>query len=123
MYGGFELPLGEFSLWTLRLERLSASSVEVSITLNGITYTDIDTTNTSGTPQPQQIDVLAIEFPNPNPYTKLILARPCSLGPANFNNNGVINAADLMILVEDWLESDAYLPAGKLAFVTQSVDR
>jgi len=110
MYGGFGLPLAQFSLWTIRLERLSADSVEMSITLNGITYTDIDDTNTAAIPQPSKIDVFAIEFPNPNPYTKVILAGPCVLGPANFNDDQVIDACDLAILANDWLESDACLP-------------
>ena len=110
MYGGFELPLGSFSLWTLRLERLSANSVEMSVTLNQITYTDIDTTNTSSIPQPQKIDVLAIEFPNPNPYDRVILARPCPPNSADFNDDNIINAADLAILADHWLESDACLP-------------
>ncbi len=110
MYGGFELPLGQFSLWTLRLERLSATSVEMSINLNGITYTDIDTTNTPAIPQPNRIDVFAIEFPNPNPYSRVVLDIPCELGPANLNSDAVIDACDLMVLADHWLESDACLP-------------
>jgi len=110
MYGGFVLPLGQFSTWTLRLERLSANSVEMSITLNGITYTDIDTTNTAAIPQPNKIDVFAIEFPNPNPYSRVVLDIPCELGLANFNNDAVINACDLLMLTDHWLESDVCLP-------------
>jgi len=110
MYGGFGLPLGQFSLWTIRLERLSADSIEMSITLNGITYTDVDDTDTAAIPQPRKINVFAIEFPNPNPYTKVILAGPCTLGAANFNDDQVIDACDLAILADDWLESDACLP-------------
>jgi hypothetical protein len=110
MYGGFELPLGQFSLWTLRLERLSEDSVEMSITLNGITYTDIDTTNTAAIPQPNKIDVLAIDFANPNPYSIVLLDIPCELGSANLNDDGVIDACDLMMLTDFWLEGDACLP-------------
>jgi len=110
MYGGFGLPLARFSPWTIRLERLSPDSIQMSITLNGITYTDIDDTNTAAIPQPGKIDVFAIEFPNPNPYTKVILAGPCMLGPANFNGDQVIDSCDLAILARDWLESDACLP-------------
>jgi hypothetical protein len=110
MYGGFELPLGQFSLWTIKLERLSENSVEMSITLNGITYTDIDTTNTVAVPQPNKIDVFAIEFPNPNPYSRVVLDIPCELGSANFNNDGVTDACDLAMLSDHWLERDACLP-------------
>jgi hypothetical protein len=112
MFGGFELPLNSWSPWIIRLERLSFTSIKMSITLNGITYTDIDTTNTTSVPQPQKIDVFAIEFPNPNPYTKVVLDKLCVLSPPDFNNNGIINENDLIVLTSDWLESTTYSQAG-----------
>jgi len=110
MYGGFELPLGQFSLWTIRLERLSTNSVEMSVTLNGITYTDIDTTDTPTIPQPNKIDVFAIEFPNPNPYSRVVLDIPCELGPADFDHNDLIDVADFVVIADHWLETDVCLP-------------
>jgi len=67
---GFGLPPGEFSLFTLRLERLSSSSVLLSITLNGETYTAIDDSSNS---QPQKIDTIAVHMRNPRPFTRLVL--------------------------------------------------
>ena len=99
-YGGFELPLGEFSLWTLKLERLSSKSVEMSVTLNGITYTDVDKTNTSAVPQPNKIDVFVIEFPNPNPYDRIVLdtvETPPRSG--DLNNDGIVNFLDVAIFL------------------------
>jgi hypothetical protein len=109
MFGGFNLPLATWSLWTVRLERVSAG-IEMSMTLNGITYSDIDTTDSPGIPQPQKIDVFAIDFANPNPYSIIVFDLPCELGSANFNNDQITDACDLAILAGDWLESDACLP-------------
>ena len=67
---GFELPPREWSLFTIRLERLSSSSVELSITLNDRTYT---WTDGSSSDQPQKIDVLAVTMRNGRPYTRLVL--------------------------------------------------
>jgi len=106
MYGGFELPLDTWSLWIIRLERLSASSVEMSITLNGITYTDIDTTNTVDVPQPNKIDVFAIDFANPNPFDKIVLATVESILSADFNKDISVDEDDLLMLADDWLDSE-----------------
>jgi hypothetical protein len=67
---GFELPPGEFSLFTVRLERLSSSEVELSITLNDRTYTWVDDDDDD---QPQKIDVLAVHMRNHRPYSRLVL--------------------------------------------------
>jgi hypothetical protein len=67
---GFELPPGEWSLFTISLERLSSSSVETSITLNDTTYT---WTDGSSSGQPQNIDVLAVHMRNGRPYSRLVL--------------------------------------------------
>ncbi|MHC4332466.1 MAG: LamG domain-containing protein, partial [Planctomycetota bacterium] len=109
MFGGYNLPLAAWSLWTIKLERISAG-IEMSMTLNGITYSDIDTTDSPEIPQPQKIDVFAIDFANPNPYSIIVFDVPCEPGSANFNNDQVIDACDLAILADDWLKSDACLP-------------
>jgi len=69
---GFELPPGEWSLWTISIERTSSSSVRLSITLNGTTYTDTDD---SGSDQPQKIDVFGIHMRNGRDYHRLVLDR------------------------------------------------
>lgn len=70
---GFELPPGDFSLFTISLERTGSSSVRLSITLNGreYTYTDNDSAG-----QPQKIDVLALHMRNGRPYTRLVWDKP-----------------------------------------------
>ena len=68
---GFGLAPGEWSLWTISLERLSSSTVRMSITLNGTTYTEIDD---SGEDLPDKIDVFAIHMRNGRPYDRLVLA-------------------------------------------------
>ena len=123
MYGGFELPLDTWTLWTIRLERLSPTSVEMSITMNGITYTDIDTTNTAAIPQPNKIDVFAIDFANPNPFDKIVLATVESFMSADpdkdpdankdnpsmpktdLNNDRIINFKDYADFAAQWLYS------------------
>jgi hypothetical protein len=67
---GFELPPGEWSLWTISIERTSSSSVRLSITLNGRTYTDTDG---DGSEQPQKIDVFGIHMRNGRNYNRLVL--------------------------------------------------
>ena len=71
--GGFDLPLNTFSLLTLRMERLSLSSLRISITLNGITYTAVDNEPKN---QPQKIDVFAMEYPNARNYTRGVITVP-----------------------------------------------
>jgi chitodextrinase len=68
---GFELPLAEWSLLTISLERLSSSSIEMSITLNDTTYT---WTDNSSSEQPTMIDVFGIHMRNGRPYTRLVLS-------------------------------------------------
>jgi hypothetical protein len=66
---GFELEIGAFSPMTLRLER-TGGGVNVSMTLNGITYSDTD----GGGNQPQKIDVFALLYRHARPYDLLTLA-------------------------------------------------
>jgi hypothetical protein len=70
---GFELPPGEWSLWTISLRRTGSNSVEMSITLNGRAYTHTDG---DGSEQPQKIDVFGIHMRNGRPYSRLVLAKP-----------------------------------------------
>ena len=70
---GFNLPPGQFSLLTVSLERLSSSSVRLSIRLNGLTQT---WTDTSSSEQPTNINVLAFHMRNGRPYSRLVLAKP-----------------------------------------------
>jgi len=65
---GFELTPGEYSLFTIRLERTGSNNVNLSITLNGRTQTDSD----RGGDQPQKIDVLAVHMRNGRPYSRLV---------------------------------------------------
>ena len=67
---GFELPPGQWSLFTVSLERTSSSRVRMSITLNGRTqsYTD------SGGGQPSKIDVFGVHMRNGRPYSRLVLS-------------------------------------------------
>jgi len=67
---GFELTPGEWSLWTISLRRTGSSSVQMSITLNGRTYTYTDG---DGSEQPQKIDVFGIHMRNARPYNRLVL--------------------------------------------------
>ena len=65
-----ELPPGQWSLFTVSLERTSSSRVRMSITLNGRTqsYTD------SGGGQPSKIDVFGVHMRNGRPYSRLVLS-------------------------------------------------
>ena len=64
-HSGFGLPPGVEGVLKLRLERLSASSIRMTIELNGHHYERIDTTAEH---QPMKIDVFAIQSPNGQPY-------------------------------------------------------
>jgi hypothetical protein len=75
---GFELPPGEWSIITISLERLSSSSIKMSITLNDRTYT---WTDTSSTEQPTMIDVFGVHMRNGRPYWQLVLGS--TTGPDN----------------------------------------
>ncbi|MHC4363305.1 MAG: Calx-beta domain-containing protein, partial [Planctomycetota bacterium] len=97
---GFELPPGEWSLWTISIERLSSSRVRTSITLNDRTYTWTDTDSGD---QPTKIDVFSIYMRNGRPYSISELAStspppppppPEPLGPATDPSptNGAQNA-------------------------------
>ncbi|MHC4620256.1 MAG: fibronectin type III domain-containing protein, partial [Planctomycetota bacterium] len=75
---GFELPPGEWSVLTVKLERTGSSSVVSSITLNDRTYT---WTDSSASDQPGKIDVLAVHMRNHRPYSRLVLGS--TTGPDN----------------------------------------
>jgi len=96
---GFELPPGEWSLFTVRLERLSSSDVESSITLNDRPYI---WTDRSSSGQPQKIDVLAVHMRNGRPYSRLVLGRLCQPPPGDATDDCVVNLADLKVLTEHW---------------------
>jgi len=91
---GFLLTPGEYSLFTVRLERTSSECVKLSITLNGRTQSDTD----CGGSQPQKIDVFGIYMRNGRPYTRLVLRSlnpqgcPC---PADINEDGQVDLDDL----------------------------
>jgi hypothetical protein len=68
--GGFGLPPGQFSLFTVRIERFDSDTVGLTISLNGQTYTAVDD---SATGQPQSIDCIAVHMRNPRPYTRFVL--------------------------------------------------
>jgi len=70
---GFALTPGASSLMSIRVERSSSSRIDVSITLNGVTYTAPDSSSSN---QPQKIDVFAIMLPNARPYDYVILSEP-----------------------------------------------
>ena len=65
---GFELTPGQFSQFTVRLEK-SSSRVRASITLNGRTQTSMLRGG------PSKIDVLAVHMRNGRPYTRLVLRK------------------------------------------------
>ena len=67
---GFELTPGEWSTFTVKLERTGSSSVRSSITLNDRTY---NWTDSSSSDQPSKIDVLAVHMRNHRPYSRLVL--------------------------------------------------
>jgi hypothetical protein len=71
---GFGLKLGEFSKFTLRIERKTKNTLEFSVTLKGVTYIYIDDEPEL---QPKKIDAMAIYFPNPNKYTSITFAGCC----------------------------------------------
>lgn len=101
--GGFDLPLGAEAVLTLRLERLSASSVRIVINFNGYQFEKTDTTSTY---QPQKIDVFAIQFPNARPYDYVKFDVLTTGLDGDFNSDCVVDACDLSVLAGDWLESE-----------------
>ncbi|MHC4638503.1 MAG: Calx-beta domain-containing protein, partial [Planctomycetota bacterium] len=117
---GFELPPGEWTIFTMRLERKPSSSVEVSMTFNDRTYT---TTDSSSSGQPQKIDVLAIYMRNGRPYTRLVLDNVCEgVGDADFDGNDVVDGNDLEILSQDWLMTGGPAPAPDANYLVVQYD-
>jgi hypothetical protein len=68
---GFELVPGHGSPLILRLERTAPDTIVFTVTLNEITYSYEDTEPEH---QPRKIDALAIYFPNPRPYHRVVFA-------------------------------------------------
>ncbi|MHC4620737.1 MAG: Calx-beta domain-containing protein, partial [Planctomycetota bacterium] len=86
---GFELPPGEWSLFTVSLERTSSTSVRMSITLNGRTYTYTDSSSSG---QPTRIDVFGVHMRNGRPYTRLVLDNICeAVADADFNGDDIVD--------------------------------
>jgi len=69
--GGFEVPQNEFRLLSFKIKRQSDTHINVSITLNGKTFTRTDSDPNN---QPEKIDTFAIHMPNARPYHKVVLA-------------------------------------------------
>ena len=67
---GFELKPGEYSYFKVKLERIAADSVLLSITLNDRTIMYLDD---SSEDQPEKIDVFAVSMRNKRPFTRLVL--------------------------------------------------
>jgi len=67
---GFELKPGEYSFFSVKLERIASDSVRMSITLNNRTIMHVDN---SSKDQPQKIDVFAVSMRNKRPFTRLVL--------------------------------------------------
>jgi len=106
---GFELPPGEWSKLTLSLERTSTTEVLMSITLNDRTYTYID----DEPDQPSKIDVIAVHMRNHRPYNKLILSVLDPPPTADFTGDCIVDACDLEVLSQDWLDSDKLITASQ----------
>jgi hypothetical protein len=70
-YFGNGHPIGKFAPLIIRLERKDSKTVVFSVTQNGVTqtFTDDDPNN-----QPKKIDAMAINFPNPRAFRKVVLA-------------------------------------------------
>jgi hypothetical protein len=97
---GFGLAPGEWSPWTISLERLSAAEVELSITLNDATYTWIDS---SSSEQPIMIDVFGIHMRNDRPYNRLVLGPICMGLAGDLDGDNNEQWDDLSIFVNQWL--------------------
>jgi hypothetical protein len=67
---GFELKPGRYSYFSVKLERIAADSVLMSITLNDRTITYLDD---SSEDQAEKIDVFAVSMRNKRPFTRLVL--------------------------------------------------
>jgi hypothetical protein len=100
---GFELTPGEWSLWTISLERTDTDTIVSSITLNDRTYT---WTDSSGDDFPNKIDVFAITMRNGRPFSILSLQPvpppppPCK----NLAGDPIIDWDDLAELADYWIK-------------------
>ncbi|TFG50755.1 MAG: hypothetical protein E4H40_00635 [Candidatus Brocadiia bacterium] len=66
---GFELEPGKYSFFRVRLERISETSILLSIKLNGRTIEYLDDL---GKDMPESIDVFAVSMRNGRPYTRVV---------------------------------------------------
>jgi hypothetical protein len=71
-YFGNGHPIGKFAPLIIRLERKNSKTVVFSVTQNGVTQTLIDNDPDQ---QPRKIDAMAINFPNPRAFRKVVLAK------------------------------------------------
>jgi hypothetical protein len=98
---GFELPPGEWSLWTIWLERTASDTIEVGITLNGRTYIYTDGSSSG---QPSTIDVFAIHMRNGRPYSTWQIEPVCRQPAADYNGDYDVDWKDLDLFSYYWLE-------------------
>lgn len=96
---GFELTPGDYSLFAVRLQRNSSSSVTLSITLNDRTYS---MTDSSSTDQPQKINYFAVSMRNSRPYSRLVLRSTVEC-PGDFYRDFTVDEKDLKVIGDDWL--------------------
>jgi len=98
---GFDLPLGGQAMMTLKLERLSSSSVKMTINFNGYEYSKTDSTSAY---QPLNIDVFAIQFPNGRPYDYVTFdVQVDGYTDADILEDCIIDGRDLRYLSIRWL--------------------
>ncbi len=97
---GFELPPGEWSLWTIWLERTASDTVEVGITLNDRTYI-VEDDSSSG--QPSKIDVFAIYMRNGRPYSTCQIEPFCTQPGADYNGDFDVDWKDLDLFGDFWM--------------------
>ncbi|MHC4212684.1 MAG: Calx-beta domain-containing protein [Planctomycetota bacterium] len=91
---GFELPPGEWSLWTIWLERTATNTIEVGITLNDRTYIYTDGSSSG---QPSKIDVFAIHMRNGRPEPFCVQPR------ADYNGDSEVDWKDLDLFGDFWM--------------------
>ncbi len=97
---GFELPPGEWSLWTIWLERTASDTVEVGITLNDRTYIAEDDSSSG---QPSKIDVFAIYMRNGRPYSTWQIEPVCKPPKGDLDGSGFFDWGDVDFFSNWWL--------------------
>jgi hypothetical protein len=99
---GLELTPGEWSLWTISLERTGPDTIVSSITLNDRTYT---WTDSSGDNFPSKIDVFAFHMRNHRPYS-IWTIQPVPPPPPpckNLAGDPIIDWEDVAALSNYWI--------------------